>query len=91
MGINTLGDLTRVSESELLASKNFGETSLHEIREILSAKGLRLGMRREEVLAGDEWGGKREYDYTRSGNPTRDQLAAALAAGLTVNGTCRGS
>ena len=26
------------------------------------------------------FGEKREYDYTRSGNPTRDQLAAALAA-----------
>ncbi|NNK32204.1 MAG: aminotransferase class I/II-fold pyridoxal phosphate-dependent enzyme, partial [Xanthomonadales bacterium] len=25
------------------------------------------------------FGGKREYDYTRSGNPTRDQLAGALA------------
>jgi len=27
-----------------------------------------------------EFGEKREYDYTRSGNPTRDQLAGALAA-----------
>ena len=26
------------------------------------------------------FGEKREYDYTRSGNPTRDQLAGALAA-----------
>jgi cystathionine gamma-synthase len=26
------------------------------------------------------YGQKREYDYTRSGNPTRDQLAGALAA-----------
>lgn len=43
MGINSLGDLCRHSESELLASKNFGETSLVEIREMLSLKGLRLG------------------------------------------------
>jgi DNA-directed RNA polymerase subunit alpha len=43
MGINTLGDLTRTSEAELLASKNFGETSLYEIREVLAAKGLSLG------------------------------------------------
>ena len=28
MGIRTLGDLTRTTEQELLASKNFGETSL---------------------------------------------------------------
>lgn len=43
MGINTLGDLARTSEHELLSSKNFGETSLVEIREILGAKGLQLG------------------------------------------------
>ena len=43
MGIMTLGDLCRFTEQELLASKNFGETSLVEIREMLSSKGLRLG------------------------------------------------
>jgi len=43
MGIHTLGDLTRCTEQELLASKNFGETSLTEIREMLSSKGLELG------------------------------------------------
>ena len=43
MGIDTLGDLTRCTEQELLASKNFGETSLVEIREMLTAKGLELG------------------------------------------------
>jgi DNA-directed RNA polymerase subunit alpha len=43
MGVRTLGDLTRTSEQELLASKNFGETSLIEIREMLSSKGLELG------------------------------------------------
>jgi len=43
MGIMTLGDLTRTTEQELLSSKNFGETSLVEIREMLSSKGLELG------------------------------------------------
>jgi DNA-directed RNA polymerase subunit alpha len=43
MGIMTLGDLCRCTEAELLASKNFGETSLVEIKEMLSARGLRLG------------------------------------------------
>lgn len=43
MGIDTLGDLTRTSEAELLGSKNFGETSLYEIREILNSKGLSIG------------------------------------------------
>ena len=43
MGINTLGELCQHSEQELLASKNFGETSLIEIREMLGLKGLKLG------------------------------------------------
>ncbi len=43
MGVRTLGDLTRLTEQELLASKNFGETSLAEIKEMLAQRGLRLG------------------------------------------------
>jgi DNA-directed RNA polymerase subunit alpha len=49
MNVHTLGDLISKSEAELLAYKNFGETSLSEIKEILNRKGLRLGMNREEV------------------------------------------
>jgi DNA-directed RNA polymerase subunit alpha len=48
MNIRTLGDLTRVSEAALLSSKNFGETSLQEIKEMLSSKGLHLGQSLEE-------------------------------------------
>lgn len=54
MNIESLGDLIQRTEAELLSYKNFGETSLHEIRDILTSKGLRLGMRREEVLAAAE-------------------------------------
>lgn len=43
MNIRTLGDLLRITEAELLSYKNFGETSLVEIRSMLSSKGLRLG------------------------------------------------
>ncbi|GIW79002.1 MAG: RNA polymerase subunit alpha domain protein [Gemmatales bacterium] len=48
MNIRTLGDLTRCSEQQLLASKNFGETSLEEIKELLASKGLRLGQSLED-------------------------------------------
>ena len=51
MNIASLGDLIQRTEAELLSYKNFGETSLQEIKEILGSKGLRLGMRRDEVLA----------------------------------------
>lgn len=43
MGIQTLGDLARTTEEEILASKNFGETSLVEIKDMLATKGLTLG------------------------------------------------
>ena len=52
MNIRTLGDLTRTTEAALLASKNFGETSLAEIKEMMDSKGVRLGM----ALEGNERG-----------------------------------
>lgn len=51
MNINTLGDLLRTTEAELLAYKNFGETSLLEIKKILDTKTLRLGMAVEQKSA----------------------------------------
>jgi len=48
MNIHTLGDLTRVTEVDLLARKNFGETSLAEIKAVMSQKSLRLGQALEE-------------------------------------------
>ncbi|MFP4056885.1 MAG: DNA-directed RNA polymerase subunit alpha C-terminal domain-containing protein [Candidatus Brocadiia bacterium] len=50
MNIHTLGDLVSHTEEELLASKNFGETSLQEIKEMLAARNLRLGQDREEAI-----------------------------------------
>lgn len=48
MNIRTLGDLLKITEAELLGYKNFGETSLDEIRTMLTNKGLRLGQALEE-------------------------------------------
>jgi DNA-directed RNA polymerase subunit alpha len=48
MSLRTIGDLLRITEAELLSYKNFGETSLMEIKKILDSKGLRLGMALEE-------------------------------------------
>jgi DNA-directed RNA polymerase subunit alpha len=50
MSIQSLGDLSQRTEAELLSYKNFGETSLQEIKDILGSKGLRLGMRRDEIV-----------------------------------------
>jgi DNA-directed RNA polymerase subunit alpha len=65
MNIMSLGDLVRKTEQELLSYKNFGETSLNEIKEILASKGLRLGMAREEAVLSIETAQKR---YTSGEN-----------------------
>jgi len=51
MNINSLGDLTEVSEQELLSGKNFGETSLVEIRELMQSHGLSIGQNLHEKMA----------------------------------------
>ncbi|HEY1686767.1 MAG TPA: DNA-directed RNA polymerase subunit alpha C-terminal domain-containing protein [Tepidisphaeraceae bacterium] len=48
MNIKNLGDLLRTTEQELLSYKNFGETSLNEIKALLAGKNLRLGQAAEE-------------------------------------------
>ena len=48
MNIRSLGDLLRTTEAELLAYKNFGETSLQEIKAMLAQKGLHLGQALDE-------------------------------------------
>jgi DNA-directed RNA polymerase subunit alpha len=42
LGINTMGELLRHTGDELLECKNFGVTSLNEVREKLTALGLKL-------------------------------------------------
>ena len=50
MNIRTLKDLTKITEADLLSFKNFGETSLNEIKAILSQKGLRLGQALKVIM-----------------------------------------
>lgn len=69
MGIRTLGDLTRINEISLLGSKNFGETSLDEIRNIMNAKGLRIGQSIEQ-------GARYEPRYSPAVNLPPEQAAA---------------
>jgi len=49
MNIRSLGDLLRITEAELLSYKNFGESSLIEIKKMLTVKGLRLGQGLEDA------------------------------------------
>ncbi len=49
MNIRTLGDLLRITEAELMSYKNFGESSLLEIKKMLTTKNLRLGQGLEDA------------------------------------------
>ncbi len=71
MNIRTLKDLTMVSESQLLSFKNFGETSLSEIKEVLAQKGLRIGQALEEQ--------RKLYPSTRS-----EQEAELISSPISV-------
>ena len=71
MNIRTLKDLTMVTESQLLSFKNFGETSLSEIKNVLSQKGLRIGQALEEQ--------KRLYPSPRS-----EQEAELLRSPISI-------
>ena len=51
MNLRSLGDLLRTTEAELLSYKNFGETSLNEIKQLLASKGLRLGQAADPAAA----------------------------------------
>jgi DNA-directed RNA polymerase subunit alpha len=42
LGINTVGELIRRTGDDLLECKNFGVTSLNEVREKLAQQGLKL-------------------------------------------------
>ncbi len=43
LGVKTVGELTRFTEQQLLATQNFGSTSLNELKVKLEALGLSLG------------------------------------------------
>ena len=65
MDIDSLGDLIMKTEQELLSYKNFGETSLAEIKEMLGQKGLRLGQGLENK-SGDVPSGRNPLEATAS-------------------------
>jgi len=86
MNILTLGDLVRQTEQELLSYKNFGETSLAEIKEILQSKGLRLGMAREEAVASIE-ASRRRHGPAGEANEVYDRPVADLELSIRARRT----
>ena len=56
--IHTVRDLVQKTEDQLLEVRNFGETTLNEVKEKLHELGLYLGMR---VPAARRWSGNRQF------------------------------
>ena len=86
MNIYTIGDLLRISEAELLSYKNFGETSLTEIKKILDSKGLDLGMDMEDSASildeeGEEFDETKEELLTKSVEDMNLSVRARRALG----------
>jgi DNA-directed RNA polymerase subunit alpha len=81
MNIETIGDLLRVREQDLMGFKNFGETSLSEIKSLLAAKGLRLGQLIEDgvVSTPDDPAAAAGYFVEGAAAP---EAAAASTGGL---------
>lgn len=84
MNVLTLGDLCNISESELLSYKNFGETSLKEIKQILESKGLHIGFLQEgdnvsedDTLQGD---GEETPEYDGLLSKSVDDLRLSVRA-----------
>ncbi len=81
MDILTLADLTKVTEFELLSYKNFGETSLTEIKNILNQKGLRLGQAVDELKPSELF-----FDTDSSKN--EDNLSKTISE-IVLSDDCR--
>jgi DNA-directed RNA polymerase subunit alpha len=81
MNIRTLGDLTRTTEAALLASKNFGETSLAEIKEMMTSKNLRLGM----ALEGGDRSGVDRHEPPEEISPEEKAMLAKPISELSLS------
>jgi DNA-directed RNA polymerase subunit alpha len=89
MNILSLGDLTQISEADLLAGKNFGETSLVEIRDLMAQHGLRIGqsLAAAKPAAAREasWSGGLAFLTTPDLSPQEQALLARSTADLNLS------
>ncbi len=88
MGLNTLGDLLRVTEHDLLGYKNFGETSLREIKAILAQKGLTLGQMVEDRSSRGEKAKEEAVDQSEIASAEAKNLPLSEVAFSVRVGSC---
>jgi DNA-directed RNA polymerase subunit alpha len=75
MNIRTLADLLRVTEAELRSYKNFGESSLDEIKRMLAQRGLKLGQAAEAQQSAAQ---QAVYDKLKSDTGDDEALARSV-------------
>lgn len=72
LGVTTVGELVRITDSALLKTKNLGRKSLQEIIDLLSTLGLRLGMNDSELKAFQEECPSKTNDFLAAPPQTSD-------------------
>lgn len=82
MNIRTLADLLRVTEAELRNFKNFGETSLDEIKRMLAQRGLRLGQAMDQR---DNAAKKAAFDQIKTEGGSDDEALSRNVAELNLS------
>lgn len=87
LNVNTLGELASLTKEELLQFKNFGETSLSEIQEVLARNNIRLksGKRAEDTADSDEESDEDEA-VSSSEDDTEDDITSASIEKLGFTG-----
>jgi DNA-directed RNA polymerase subunit alpha len=75
--VNTVGELARMSETDLLKVRSFGRTSLREVKRKLADLGLSLGMNLPEGATSAQGGEGGVEDQTDGGN----NVPAGVGAG----------
>ncbi len=71
MNIRTLADLVGTTEAELRNFKNFGESSIEEIKSMLAQRGLRLGQISEEQQSAAK---KAVYDQLKQATGANEEV-----------------
>jgi len=82
MSIRTLGDLLRITEAELRGYKNFGESSIEEIKAMLAQRGLRLGQAVEQAQAAAK---QKVYDQLKEESGTDEEVLNRSVADLNLS------
>ena len=82
MSIRTLGDLLRITETELCSYKNMGEASLEEVKTMLAQRGLRLGQTAEQQKSAIK---QAVYDQIRNNPDSNEEVLSRSVNELALS------